>query len=141
MELLKVVGVGILISFIVTLVKQVKPELAVATLVAGVIVMLIFILQYFTDILSVLNSIVSKTGIDNELFSTVLKIVAVGYLIEFGANICNDTGNSSIGDKVILGGKLLILILSLPILTSLLDIVIGLVPWKKQEKYLYYLRY
>lgn len=128
MELLKVVGVGILISFIVTLVKQVKPELAVATLVAGVIVMLIFILQYFTDILSVLNSIVSKTGIDNELFSTVLKIVAVGYLIEFGANICNDTGNSSIGDKVILGGKLLILILSLPILTSLLDIVIGLVP-------------
>lgn len=134
MELLKIVGIGILISFIIVIVKQIKPELAIATLVAGSIVMLIFILQYFTDILSVLNTIVTKTGIDNELFSTVLKIVAVGYLIEFGANICNDSGNTSIGDKIILGGKLLILILSLPILTSLLDVVIGLVPWLKNLK-------
>lgn len=128
MELLKIVGIGILISFIIVVVKQIKPELAIATVIAGSIIMLIFILQYFTDVLAVLNTIVQKTGIDNELFSTVLKIVAVGYLIEFGANVCNDSGNTSIGDKIILGGKLLILILSLPILTSLLDIVIGLVP-------------
>ena len=128
MELLKIVGVGILISFIIVIVKQIKPEFAIATIVTGSVVMLVFILQYFTDILSVLNSIVQKTGINNELFYTVLKIVAVGYLIEFGANICNDSGNTGIGDKVILGGKLLILILSLPILTSLLDIVIGLIP-------------
>lgn len=128
MELLKIVGIGILISFIIVVVKQIKPELAIATVIAGSIIMLIFILQYFTDVLAVLDTIVQKTGIDNELFSTVLKIVAVGYLIEFGANVCNDSGNTSIGDKIILGGKLLILILSLPILTSLLDIVIGLVP-------------
>lgn len=130
MELLKIVGIGVLISFIIVIVKQIKPELAVATLICGSVVMLIFILQYFSNILSFLNTVVEKTGIDNQLFSTVLKIVAVGYLIEFGANICNDSGNSSIGDKVILGGKLLILILSLPILTSLLNIVIGLIPWK-----------
>ncbi len=135
MELLKIVGVGILISFTVVIVKQIKPELAVATLVAGSIVMLMFILSYFTTILDSLQAIVNKTGIDNELFSVILKIVAVGYLIEFGANICNDSGNSGIGDKVILGGKFLILILSMPIITSLLDIVIGLIPWKILTKY------
>ncbi len=128
MELLKIIGVGILISFIIVIVKQIKPELAVATLICGSVVMLLFVLQYFTDVITYLQTIVQKTGIDNQLFSIVLKIVAVGYLVEFGASVCNDSGNSSIGDKVILGGKLLILVLSLPILTSLLDIVIGLIP-------------
>ncbi len=128
MELLKIVGVGILISFIIVVVKQVKPELAIATAIAGSVVMLIFILQSFTQVIDVMNNIVTKTGVNGELFNTVLKIVAVGYLIEFGANICSDSGNSGIADKIILAGKLLILMLSMPILTSLLDIIIGLIP-------------
>lgn len=128
MELLKVVGIGILISVIVVIIKQIKPELAVPTLVAGSVVMLLFILQYFTDVLSFLNVVVEKTGIDQELFNIVLKIVAVGYLIEFGAGVCADSGNPSIADKIMLGGKLLILVLALPILQSLLNIVVGLIP-------------
>lgn len=128
MDLIKIVGVGILISFIIVIVKQIKPELAVATSVAGSIIMLLFVLQYFTDIVGLMQGIVDKTGIDNTLFSTVLKIVAVGYLVEFGANVCSDSGNNSIADKVVLGGKFLILILSFPIITSLLNIVVGLIP-------------
>lgn len=128
MELLKIIGIGILISFIVVIVKQIKPELATATLICGSVVMLLFILQYFTDALSFLNTIVEKTGIDDELFTIVLKIVAVGYLVEFGASVCIDSGNQSIADKIMLGGKLLILLLSLPILNSLLNVVIGLIP-------------
>lgn len=128
MELLKIVGIGIIISVTIVIVKQVKPEFAVGVLIAGSIVMLLYFLQYFTDVLNVFDSIIQKTGIDKNLFSIILKIVGVGYVIEFGANICSDSGNSAIADKIILCGKMLILILAMPIITSLLDIVIGLIP-------------
>ena len=59
---------------------------------------------------------------------SVLKIIGIGDLIEFCAGGCNDTGNSSIADKVILGGKVLIFVVAMPIVTNLLDIVVGLIP-------------
>ncbi len=128
MEVLKIAGLGILISVVIVVVKQLKPELAVTVLIAGSVVMLIYIFNYFSDMFTIFNTIINKTGVDNKLFTCILKIIGVGYLIEFSAGVCNDTGNSSIGDKVILGGKLLIFIISMPIITNLLDIVIGLIP-------------
>ena len=130
MEVLKIAGLGILISVVIVVIKQLKPELAVAVLIAGSVVMLIYIFNYFSDMFTIFNTIINKTGVDSKLFTCILKIIGVGYLIEFSAGVCNDTGNSSIGDKVILGGKLLIFIISMPIITNLLDVVIGLIPWK-----------
>lgn len=128
MEIFKIVGLGIIISIMLVIVKQIKPELSVALLVAGSIVMLIMIFKYFTNAFSVFETIIEKTGIDGNLFSVLLKIIGIGYLVEFGAGICNDTGNGSVGDKVVLGGKILIFIVAIPIITNLLEIVIGLIP-------------
>ena len=60
------------------------------------------------------------------MFVSVLKIVGVGYITEFANSICVDSGNSSIGDKILIAGKIIILTLSLPILTNLLNIIIEL---------------
>ncbi len=128
MEVVKIVGIGIILSIVLVLIKQIKPELATVVLVAGSVIMLTIILKYFANVMSVFDVIINKTGINKDLFAIVLKIVGVGYLIEFGANVCVDSGNNAIADKVLLGGKLIILILAMPIITSLLDVVIGLIP-------------
>ena len=88
--------------------------------------MLCYLFNYFTNILGVFDKIISKTGINAELFSIILKIVGIGYLIEFAANICSDSGNPAIADKIVLGGKLIILTVSMPIITNLLDIIVEL---------------
>ncbi len=128
MDVVKIVGMGLIISLCVILIKQVKPELSFAVLVAGSIIMISMIFEYFTNVFGVLDTIINATGIDQELFQIVLKIIGIGYIIEFGAGLCNDTGNTSIGEKMLLAGKILILVISLPIVTSLFDIVIGLIP-------------
>lgn len=127
MELLKIIGIGIITCVIVIIIKQIKPEFAVFALICGSVVMLVYIFSYFTNILDVFSNIVNKTGINFELFKIILKIVGVGYLIEFAANVCADSGNPSIADKIVLGGKLLILILAMPVITNLLNIVVGLI--------------
>ncbi len=126
MEIFKIIALGILICVVIIIVKQIKPEFAVLVLIAGSIIMLCYLFNYFTNILGGFDKIISKTGINVELFSIILKIVGIGYLIEFAANICADSGNPAIADKIVLGGKLIILTVSMPIITNLLDIIVEL---------------
>ena len=62
---------------------------------------------------------------ENGLLKSLLKIIGVGYVTEFGAGILKDFGSHSIADKVELGGKLTIVLLSMPILEGLLQLVRG----------------
>ena len=126
MEVLKLVGVGVVISIIVVLLKQVKPEFSLFAVIAGSVLMLVYVLNYFTSIFSVFTNIINKAGINSQLFSIIIKIIGVGYLVEFGASICNDSGNSAIGDKIILGGKIIIFAMALPIIINLFDLLLGL---------------
>lgn len=126
MEIFKIVALGILICIVIIIVKQIKPEFAILVLIAGSLVMLCYLFNYFTNILGVFDKIISKTGINAELFAIILKIVGIGYLIEFAANICADSGNPAIADKIVLGGKLMILTVSMPIITNLLNIIVEL---------------
>ena len=80
------------------------------------------------SILDTLTNFVEKTNINQELFSSVLKIVGVGYLTEFASSSCADAGNSALADRVTFAGKIFILFLSLPIVTSLLDIILEILP-------------
>ena len=126
MEIFKIVALGILICIVIIIVKQIKPEFAILVLIAGSVVMLCYLFNYFTNILGVFDKIISKTGINAELFAIILKIVGIGYLIEFAANICTDSGNPAIADKIVLGGTLMILTVSMPIITNLLNIIVEL---------------
>lgn len=128
MDVLKLVGIGVIISIVSVLIKSVKPELSVGVTIAGAAVMLLFIVDYFTQVFDVFYQIINKTGIDNELFEIVLKIIGIGYLIEFGASICADSGNNGVADKIVLGGKVLIFVMAMPIITSLFNIVMELIP-------------
>lgn len=128
MEILKLVAVGVVISVIAILLKSVKPELSVMVTIAGSVLMLLFIINYFTEIFNTFYQIISKSGIDSNIFWIVIKIIGVGYLVEFGANICADSGNSGIADKIVLGGKIIIFLMAMPIVTSLFNIILELVP-------------
>ena len=126
MQIIKVILIGILISISIVLVKQIKPEFTIFLLIGGSVLILGYIMNWFTPVLSSIQTIIYKTGLNSNLFENVIKIVGIGYLTEFASNICLDSGNSSIADKVQLAGKTFILISSLPILTSLIDIISGL---------------
>ena len=126
MDVFKIVGIGLVACIVVIVVKQLKPELAVTVIVSISVLMLIYILKNFSQIFYVFNQIIEKTGINNDLFLILIKIIGIGYLVEFGASICEDSGNSSIANKVILGGKIAIFIMSLPLIQNLFNLILEL---------------
>jgi len=128
LDLFKIIGIGIITTVAVLTLKQIKTEYAVIVGLAGSVLMLILIINQLTYVISYFTDIVAKTNLDAGLFGAVLKIVGVGYLTEFAANICTDAGSAGVADKILLGGKVVILYLALPIITSLLNIIIGILP-------------
>jgi stage III sporulation protein AD len=128
MELIKIVGVGIATTICYVLVKQVKSEFAIFVALSGSIIMLVMIVGQVSGVVEYFNEIMQKTGINTTVYYTILKIIGVGYLTEFASNLCSDAGTSGIGNKIMLGGKIIILCLSLPIITALIDIIIDILP-------------
>ena len=128
MGIVKIVCVGIVTTIAYLLVKEVKSDFAIFIALSGSIIMIMLIVGQVSTVVGYFNEIVQRTGIDKTIYYTILKIIGVGYLTEFAANICTDSGVASVGNKIILGGKIVILCLSLPIITSLIDIIISILP-------------
>ena len=126
MEYVKILAIGLITTFAVLVVKQFRNDFAILIGVVGSILMLILISNQVSSLFAQISEIFIKTNIDTSIISSLLKIVGIGYITEFSANICNDTGCSSIGDKILFCGKILILFMSLPIINSLVDIIVGL---------------
>lgn len=126
MEIFKIIGVGLLICIISIIIKQIKPEFYLIILLAGGAIMVLMLAGEIKKIIDYFLTIFSKTNLELSLFSSILKILGVGYITEFASSICVDSGCSSIGDKITIAGKIIILYLSLPVITNLLNIIIDL---------------
>lgn len=125
MELYKIIGVAFVTAFTALLLKNTKPELSFAVTVAGSVLILIFVFDMLKDSFSIFEKIKELSGIDDVLLRTLIKIVGIGYITEFSAGLLNDFGSSSIADKVIFGGKAVIFVLTLPIVTNLMEIILS----------------
>lgn len=130
MDILQIVGIGLVTTIAALLLKQIKPEMAVLVGLCGGVLLLLMTVDYLTQIIGVFNLIVQKTGLSSNLFSIIIKIIGIGYLTEFTSNMCSDAGMGGLGDKVLLAGKLLIFVMSLPIIYNIIEIIVELLPWK-----------
>ena len=128
MDIMKIVMVGTIASVLAVLLKEERPEIAMVVSIVTGLVIFIFLITKLNSVMSVLKYFAGKANIDVLYFSTILKVIAIAYITEFGAQICRDAGESSIASKVELGGKVLIMVIAIPILAALMDIMIKIIP-------------
>ena len=124
--LLKIIAVAFVTVLANMLVKQTRPEIALLISIVGSILIIIMTVDSIRQVLAKFFSIFESTGINNNLLTPLLKIIAIGYIAEFGANVCADAGANSIADKILFSAKLVILLVALPIITTVIDMVVGL---------------
>ena len=125
-ELLKILAIALVTVFANMLIKQTKPEIAILISIVGSLLIIIMAVDSLSSIISSFYNIFKTTGVDTTLLTPLFKIVAVGYIAEFGANICVDAGASSVADKILFCAKLIILTIALPIVTTVVNIVVAL---------------
>ncbi len=123
----KLIGIAIIGVITVTLLKSAKPEFAVFATIATGVIMIITMLSALRDVVLAFDKIVEKSGINDEVFSAVLKIIGIGYLTEYSSSVATDAGCDSIAQKLQFGGKIVIFLMSISIVSSLVDLVSTLV--------------
>lgn len=128
MDIIKIIGIGLISLIIIVIVKQYRPEFVLyISLIAGVLIVML-IADKFSAIINLLTTLSNKTAINNEFLILLIKITGIAFLTEFTVSICKDSGETAVANKVDLGGKVLIISMSIPIIASLLEIILKLLP-------------
>lgn len=123
MEVLKICAAATVAVFMISVLKPVKKEFAIAvSIVCGVFIFSL-VVSYLKSIVGTVKSVFTRFNIDGAMTVVILKIIGVAYICEFASGICKDAGESAIAAKVETGGKIIIVYLALPIITSLLDLL------------------
>lgn len=128
MDIIKIIGIAFIAVIIIVILKQYRPEFAIyASIIAGVLILTIAS-GTLSGIIDMINSISAKTNINSDFLVILIKITGIAILTEFAVSICKDAGESAIASKVDVGGKILIISLSVPIINALIDTVIKILP-------------
>ena len=126
MMLVKLIGIALIGVVAVSVLRTAKPEFAAFAVIGTGIVMVITLLSSLQSAILAFDELVQKSGIDDRVFSAVLKIIGIGYLTEYSASVATDAGCVSVAQKLQLGGKIVIFLMSISVVTALVDVVGGL---------------
>lgn len=128
MDIIKIIGIGLISLVITIIVKQYKPEFAVyISLMAGVLILML-VFDKLSEVIKLLNNLASKSAINSKFIALLIKITGIAILTEFAVSICKDSGETAIANKMDIGGKIMIIAVSVPIISSLLENVIKILP-------------
>lgn len=128
MEIVQIVGIGIIATVIAVILRQEKPEMALQISVVTGLIIFLFIMTKLSYVIEVLSDLATRVDIDFIYFTTILKVIGIAYIAEFGAQISRDAGEGTIAEKIELAGKVLIMVISIPILMALLELIIKIIP-------------
>jgi stage III sporulation protein AD len=127
-EILQIVGIGIVATILITVIKAQRPEISLQLSILTGIFIFLLVASKLSSVITLLNNISQKVNIDVMYLSTLLKVIGIAYIAEFGAEVCKDAGESAIASKIELAAKVIIVVIAVPIITSLLELIIRIMP-------------
>ena len=128
MEVVKIIGIALVSVIIIIILKQYKPEFAIYISILAGILILLLVMDKLTGIINLLQSLASKASINSTFLVLLIKITGIAFLSEFAVSICKDSGEAAIASKIEVGTKIIIIAMSIPIISSLLEIIFQILP-------------
>ncbi len=128
MDIIKIVGLGLVVTILVVIIKQQRPELAVQLSIVTGVVIFTMMLGKINSVISLMKQLAQKTNISFLYMGTILKIIGVAYIAEFGAQICRDAGEGAVASKIEFAAKVIVIVLAIPIIVAVFDSLLKLIP-------------
>jgi len=127
MLLAKIIFIAVITLILGITISKFNSEFKVyITVIFGIVVLFMLFSELKIYLEEILN-LFAKYDIKTEYFSTILKIVGIAYICDFISLLCKDLDYESVGKKVEIAGKLIILIYSVDVIKIFLDQILLLV--------------
>lgn len=123
MDIFKIISFALIALVLIIIVKEQSKEIAIVLIILSSIGLFIYMLGPLKNILELMTDVVNKTNIDSKYISIIFKVIGISYLIELTKNICTDAGQNALGTKVEIAGKILVVGITIPLITSVIQII------------------
>jgi len=110
------------------LMKNYNPALAVLISLAAGVIIFLMILPMFADTIGFVRYLGEMADGIGAYTSLALRVIGVAYIAELGASVCSDANESAIAAKIELAGRVIILVMAMPVIVDIVRIVTGLLP-------------
>lgn len=124
--LFKIIGVALVTVVINIILKGYKSDFAFLVNICGGLIIFLLLIDGAKEIIDNFIYLSSNSSIKIDIIKPILKVIGIGYITEFTADLADDSNNKSIADKVIMGGKIAICVSALPIIKLLLNTILSI---------------
>ncbi len=128
MEVMKLIGISLFSTVLCMIIKKDRPEIAMFIgILTGIMIFLsvIFKLNFIID---GIENLANRANIPSMYITLIIKLIGIAYLMEFAIQLCKDSGENSIASKLEFGGKIIVMTMSFPILLSIIEMVLDIIP-------------
>lgn len=127
MNIVKVCAFCFIAVILILIVKEHNKSIGMLISIVASVTVLIYVVMNVQPIFEILETLSSKSKVESKYLMLVLKVAGISYLVEFGKNVCLDSGENALGTKLELAGKVTIVTLTIPILSEILQLIVNLV--------------
>lgn len=124
MEITKVLAVAMIAATLCILLRQTKPEMAMMVSLAAAAVVLLMVLGQLDPVFALMRQLGDLAGVTGDTLTTVLKVLGIAYLGQWGSQMCVDAGESALSGKVELAAKTAMALSVLPVMGSLVGMIV-----------------
>ena len=124
--MIKIAAFVIISLFLIIFLRDTKREFAIILTVACAIILFVTVAD---DLYSVAQSIYNLSSGMNNLHSYIalmLKILGISLISQFVSDLCRDAGENALASQTETASKIIILIMTLPLFETVINIVTGL---------------
>ena len=128
MDIIKIIGIGFFTLIITIILKEYRKEYAIYAVLIGGMIIIFYSMDTLKAIIDFINDLSRNKSYNTEFISLLLKITGISILTEYAVSICKDSEENAIANKIDFGGKIIVISLSIPIISTTLSSLTKLLP-------------
>ncbi|MCL2362755.1 MAG: stage III sporulation AC/AD family protein [Defluviitaleaceae bacterium] len=128
MGIFQIVITGVLCAVLAITIKKQSPEIALLITIAASVLIFLMILPMLAQAIGMLTNIGTLLDGGMQYVSLALRVIGVAYMAELGASVCADAGESAIAAKIDIGGRVIIMVMALPVVVDIVSSVMRVMP-------------
>lgn len=106
--------------------KRYNPEISMLLAIGAGVGIFVLVLSQIPQALSQISTLLSRAGMPLAYGQVLFKALGICFLCQFSSDACKDAGQSALASKVELAGKLMIVLLALPMLEDIVNTAVML---------------
>ncbi|MGN0268833.1 MAG: stage III sporulation AC/AD family protein [Lachnospiraceae bacterium] len=126
--MIHIILAGVAAAMLALWVKPLKPEYALFLSLAAILLLMGASFGRLQEIIELVSRLMNRSGVESVYYQILLKIMGLAWISQLASDICDEAGCRAISQQISIYGKLMILAVSLPVITSVIETIETIFP-------------